>query len=80
MLNGFAKDPSAAFPFVFRHCDLKTWRRAQGARLREIGLTLFCLVPSALRLEPFCIRHASRPGSLASGAFCFAARVRVFAR
>jgi hypothetical protein len=56
MLNGFAKSPSAVFPFVFRHCSVRAWRRAQGARLREIGDRLLRLIPSALCLKPFCLR------------------------
>jgi hypothetical protein len=38
------------------HCDVRTWRRTQGARLREIGFALFRLLPWALRLDPFCVR------------------------
>jgi hypothetical protein len=38
------------------HCDVRTWRRTQGARLRGIGVTLFGPVPLALCLEPFCVR------------------------
>lgn len=56
MLNGFAKSPFAAFRCVFRHCDVRAWRRAQGARLREIGFALFRLMPSALCLEPSRVR------------------------
>jgi len=35
---------------VFRHCDVRAWRRAQGSRQKELRCSALCLRPSALSL------------------------------
>ncbi len=63
--DGTVKSPSAALHFIFRHCDVQVWRRAHGARLREIRIRFLSLVPSALCLVPFA--YASIFARLAYG-------------
>ena len=53
MFDGFAKSPTSALRCILRHCSVRMGRRAHGARLREIRVRSFNLVPSALCLVPF---------------------------